>query len=186
MATESIFKYHDVNYIEFIILPSSKSVLEDGIFQTGISEQQFNTLLEKMTHKEYRYFEKQYKEYVSDDMYYETGSGDEIRVNKKSALGIEVNNNTITIIYNKTKLSILSFPSSFKINTICYIKKLVFRINNRIYINFEMKKYHNSNKTIYSIYVNYNHDPNVDRVATIKLINSVLAILQSVELLNGT
>lgn len=177
MNFEPIFNNPDTNYVEILLLPpslSNESPSENlECYTTEFTRDEFYTILSKMKKDDcVKYFQKQCKEYVHEDIIFEHGQNDEIRVHQKKPVDFCVYNRLAMCAYNKKKLSILSFPSSHHVNLVHYITKFIFRINNRIYINFESKM--NKNKTTYSIYINYNHDQNVDKEVYSRLLNTTI------------
>ena len=168
---ESLFDVNDMNYMVFYILSGENNKI-------GMDFKMFTSYLTRLRKTPYKYLKKEYKEYVHEDITYENDCNNDIKVySKYPILAKTLNDNILGILYTKTKLTILSFPSSLKINTINYVKKLSFRVNNRIYINFEIKLNSLEEKT-YAIYVNYNHDINVDKSEHIKLIRQVFDLLK--------
>jgi hypothetical protein len=67
----------------------------------------------------------------------------------------------------------LNLPSTNRVNDVTYVRKLIFRINNRVYLNFECKKHNNASYS-YSIYLNYNHDNSVDYEASSSTIKKII------------
>lgn len=179
MINDNIFQSSNCNYIEFTILPlDRKNTTNDSFIITPINftKTEFYAIMRKICSDEsLKYFQKEYKQFVSNDLIYENKDNDDIRVYKKAVLNERViNDRCIFTAFNKTKLSILAFPCSLNINDIAYVKKLTFRINNRIYLNFEIKYYESIDKQFYRIYINYNHDTNVDLGLSKKILEKLI------------
>lgn len=81
---------------------------------------------------------------------------------------------TIHISYFvKESQPIYAFPSTQNINEITFDKRITFKINNRLYVNFcitEHMSEKNKNNQYYYIFMNYNHSPKTDIVKNIELI----------------
>lgn len=177
MALTEIINRTDYNYIEFVV-SSRNSESSLNIYDTDLDKDVFYNILRKLQNESYKYFQKDFKQYTSGNLIYETSKeSSDIKVYKKVPInamntvnGIQ---NVTALCYKKTKLSILSFPSSLNINSILNVRRLTFRVNNRIYINFEIKQKLNGDNN-YNIFVNYNHDPNVDASVMCRLIQSIL------------
>lgn len=60
-------------------------------------------------------------------------------------------------------------------NVISYVKKFSFRVNNRIYVNFET--YIIDDDEYFKVYLNYNHEKNVDMDIINKEIDNILSNL---------
>ena len=166
MISEEIFGAN-CNYVEFSILPfqvsnANANANAHKVYETNFEKDEFYKVMKRLSHDEsLKYFQKEYKQYVSQDLIYENKDNDDICVYKKKMVdeGL-ITDNCIYTTYQKTKLSILAFPSSIKIHSISYIRKLTFRVNNRIYVNFECK--YENDEIFYRIYINYNHEQNVE------------------------
>ena len=142
----------DCNYYEIIFMNAD-------LYSLGQSA--FAKLLANMTATNYKSFEKQYKEYIIDDIIVQNYNNQETKILRLTPKDI-IDRITYRIIgYQKSKLTALNHPSTTYIYNTLYIKKLTFRISNRIYINFEIALDKDEEKT-YKVYINYNHDTNVD------------------------
>lgn len=130
----------------------------------------FYTILGKVKDMSYKFFKKQYKQYIHENVIVHNYDNDEIKVQKKVLLDKIYITNTLTLAYQKTKQSMLNVSSTKNIYDIKYIKKLTFRVNNWIYINFEISFSHDMETLDHTVYINYNHDDKVD----MELINTTL------------
>ena len=158
-----------INYIEIIV----KNVSSDIIFYD---------IMNRLSNENYKYFQKEYKQYISENMYYQNLNNEEVSVFKSECKQLDEYPNYMIAHNIRTKLTLMNFASSIKINSISYVRKLIFRITNRIFINFEIKKkcYIDNNKLNYKlnylIYINYNHDVAVD----IEVINKELLYILNI------
>jgi hypothetical protein len=171
------------NYYELFICEGKNKlnhVSEDTEYNIGVSEKKFYDIMNRIdTKKNIKYFQREYKEYILKDLVCQRFINDEVKVMRKIPLNVsEFNNNYIQVAYNKTKLTLVNFDSTKNLHKISYIKKLIFRISNRIYINFEISIDSKTKNKIYLVYINYNHDDNVDINITNKCINDVIDMLQ--------
>jgi hypothetical protein len=158
----------NANYYEIIIMKS------ENVYDLG--ECEFSKILSKMISTDYKFFERQYKEYFIDDIIIHNYNNEETKVSKlKPKNYIDIDNYRI-IGYQKTKLTSINYPSTTYIFNINYIKKLIFRVSNRIYINFEISLDEDSLKT-YKVYINYNHDQNVDFTLIDKTLDDIIKLL---------
>lgn len=155
-----------MNYIEFF-LKSDPST-------TGFGEEEFYNALQKLKKTNHKYFQKEYKQYVIQNLFYENYDNQEVIVYEKNA--VKVNREDpkwLEIHYSRNKLSMINLNSTRNVSSTNYVKKLIFRITNRIYINFEIKKNVETSTTSRYIYINYNHDQGVDMNATAKVISEI-------------
>lgn len=81
-------------------------------------------------------------------------------VNRQRFLSYNKNANYILIKYQKENIPPVNFPSTNIIHDMYYINKIIFKVSNRIYINFEVKKkFKEGNTEIFRrIYINLNND----------------------------
>ena len=92
----------------------------------------------------------------------------------------EVKDKMIMLKYRKNVLPVYQFPSTDKINDKYYLNKIVFKITNLIYLNFEIKKKSDVEK-YYRVYINFNNDrKNIDRDVIIKNIELTLSNLKKI------
>lgn len=161
----------NANYYEFILTKnngSSEWTMDD-----------MKKYMQMMTNNNYKYFQKNFKEQIWNTTYYQNYNNDDIKVIRKDVITINnTNNNTnnlniLTVGYNKSKLSLLNIPSSLDFYSSYFVNRLTFRVSNRIYVNFEIKTRDND-KNFIKIYVNYNHDSNVDITQIKKQLQDVI------------
>lgn len=152
----------DSNYVEIKLY---KKKIGENIYDINYTKDEFYNIMNRL---KYKCFQKDCKQYVSGNLIYENFNNEDVKVYKTEIKNIKINSEYIISFYNKSKLTVLNFESSTNINDINYIRKLIFRVSNRIYINFEIKK--KNNNLVYNIYINYNHDDTVD----LSLINDSL------------
>jgi len=144
----------EVNYVEFI---SGEKVFENDealVLSTLITEEEFENKMDKARKvcgtKPSR---KTFKQFVKGDLFYNVSDDGAISVHSITpvcTLGDRC------FGYEKKKLTIVNFPSTTKYDAVVQVCKQTFKVSNRVYINFEKRENDNF------IYVNYNHDPNVD------------------------
>jgi hypothetical protein len=155
-----------MNYIEYYLLSDSLT--------TGFTEEEFYNVLQKLRKTNYKYFQKEYKQYVIQNLFYENYDNQEVIVYEKNALKVNKEDPKWLEIHNvRNKLSMINLNSTRNVHSTNYVKKLIFRITNRIYINFEIKKNVETNTTSRYIYINYNHDQGVDMNETNRVVNEI-------------
>ena len=159
------------NCIEFhVTSKTTQSNIGVEVLDISLNRDVFMNILGNMknlTSQDIKHFQKSYKEYMVSDITCQVYShNDEVKVSKKKALGLTVDDmhpNLYVVYSNKNKLTMLNFPSTTNIQAMSYVKTLIFRVNNRIYVNFNVSiSAANPEQKSYSIFINYNHDDNVD------------------------
>ncbi len=166
-----ITDFYDFNYLEINILQQKEKELENQINETNDiidinwNEKIFNKVLLKfINEKRYKPFEKNLIITKHNELYLVHNINDnKFYVNKTNYVSHNLNDNYILIKYSKHNLPQISFPSTRNINDKYYVNKITFKITNRIYINFELKKKiaeDGSEKIFRRIYINFNNDKN--------------------------
>ena len=160
-----------VNYIEYIKIKDSHNIDDIQSFNTALTKDEFIQFLYKMKKYNYKSFTKIYKQYNQDDIIYNNYENKEIKIYTIKPISHELlSNGFIKISYKKTKKNIQNiFP-----NIISYVKKFSFRVNNRIYVNFETSI--TEDDEFFKIYINYNHEKNVDMEVINKEIDTIINI----------
>lgn len=167
------------NYFEIFITPSliGKTYEDEASeFDIGLNYEQFTYLMSLMSKSEYKCFQKQYKQYIYDNIIVHNYKNVENRVFKNTPVIIEKNDKAIMIGYKRNKLTFLSAPCTKNIYEISYVKKLIFRVNNRIFVNFQCNLI--DNKKIYYVYINYNHESNIDQDSITETLKKILDIFK--------
>jgi hypothetical protein len=159
---------HDMcNYIEIVFLDPSKyqerSNVSIDVIDTDVSDEFFTKCMERVKSFNYKYFQKSFKTYVSKDLYLENMGHQDIKVYGKTIISVD---NTVpgkvTLSCHKEKKPYHAFPSTTTLHAVYYTNRLTFRINNRLYINFDVVQHTETKDSMKRVFVNYNHDVNVD------------------------
>lgn len=164
-----------VNYYEFI--PFAKKVSEQ-CWDTTVTKEMFQKYYHILKRKNMKCFKKQYKEYVYSDVVHQNYV-DEIKIFRCIPKYMTECGTYIEYAFQKQKLSLANVPSNTSVNVISYVKAYIFRITNRIYVNFHMKYSNIDNSTTYTIFVNYNHDNNVCETGIKKQIESIINVIKN-------
>ena len=176
----AILDYNGVyNYVEIYFIQDEIKEKGVNIYKTDVGFDRFMNLLETMKTSSFKFFQKEYKEYVHKDVVCQSYINDETKVFKKKTTNISKQSNYITIYNNRIKQTLLNFPSTTDLQQTTYIKKLIFRINNRIYVNFQISLDVNTSAKWYEVYINYNHEDNVDTQLAQNTLKEVIKMLES-------
>ena len=169
------------NYVEIHI----GKLLGTGFFQYSLSSDEFFNYMDKMQKKYDKCFQTDHKEYILNNMRLikqvsETGDVDDTKVNMFHVLKTDVlSSELMMVIYDKKKLPIVGFPSTSSLSGIKHVRRLIFRVNNRIFVNFQEEKVHGSEEMCYRLFVNYNHSDGVDLKESVSKINMLINCLVS-------
>ena len=140
-----------------------------------IQEDEFNMYLSKMRqYQQYKFFQVDTKEYYHRNLVLikkiKDGTIEETKVYQQTPLHVIDLNHFRVVSFEKKKLSTIAFPSSKTYDDIKHKRKLIFRVNNKIYINFQ-QELDGSNKMSRKVYINFNNNKDTDvkdSVSTIK------------------
>lgn len=84
------------------------------------------------------------------------------------------------LLFDKKKLSPVMFPSTKCYDDILKKRKLVFRVNNKIYVNIESQTNEDDPSNTYKkVYINFNNNKDTDIKDNIKIISDILKVLTS-------
>lgn len=153
------------NHLEFIVL--SKNTVSSHasqcmqVFDSSLAKEEFYRILYRMMDTNFKYHQKQYKETIIGNTVYHNNKNEEISIFKVTTHAVQVFNDVLLASeQHKVKQSILGLPSTNNVNCESYIRRITFRVSNRIFVNFENGMC--DEKNFYKITVNYNHDKDVD------------------------
>lgn len=153
-----------------MVLDKDASKEVDGMktIDVTLSRQMFEKLFRHFKLKYHKSSERCIKQYVKNDLFYEiyfdreTFKYNEVKVYSKMIHETEVSGNIACCMCNKQKYQFHSFPSSSDIHSINYIKRNTVRLNNRIFINFDLVRTQQPSREFNKIFVNVNQDANSD------------------------
>ena len=150
------------NYVEYVLFNSCSS--DDSQLDVNLPEEQYLALMRKLARAPYKYFGKQCKVYYHNDLVYENYNQEEIKTYSKALIDYSIDRkNSIAVLhYSKDKVPFHNFPATSRMNAVSFIKKITFRVHNRIYINFQMEQIDGEPDYTRKVYINYNHDTNLD------------------------
>lgn len=153
-----MFKNVTAPYHELVIYKKSPN---DDVFDINIPENIFNKLFIEMKAFSHKCFQKTYKTYRFEDLFYENSENKEVKIYKKRINNITTHPNFLEIAFDKEKLPYHAFPCTASLHDEYWVKRASYRLHNRLFVNFELQKYPDET-LIRKIFINYNHDSNVD------------------------
>lgn len=149
------------NYIEYNLF-ASKHPMGSSLWRTDLGQEHFSAVLKRFSSQSGRPMQRDYKETVYGDIFLQNLQNEELKVFRLTPVTSSIEGKRLRVAFQKQKLSLVNVPSTADFDNINYVRQLVFRISNRIFINFQVKKDASTGHTSYSVYVNYNHDAQVD------------------------
>ena len=169
------------NYLEVVLVPKASSPN-----QTNVDEALFYKMLTAVRQTGQHPLQRHFKEYQYRNLVYEVNEQHQINIFKKKC-GYEGplhETNFKVLVYHREKQAYHSFPSTTMIHSVSYVDRATFKINNRLYLNFEKKIYEDDvNEKFYKVFINYNHDNNVDistmQSSLVQLVNRLQSIFSS-------
>tara|TARA_B110000914_G_C15357854_1_gene397067 strand:- start:120 stop:668 length:549 start_codon:yes stop_codon:yes gene_type:complete len=163
--------FSSFNYLEIDILKNNDEINNKNIINVNWSKNDFINLLRKLMNSNIfrKPFEKQYRvlKYL-DLIYIKNISDNKYNLYSLTLVDKEIEDNLLYMKYKKNNLGIFQFPSTDKINDDFYLNKIIFKITNLIYLNFEIMK-KNDIEIFFRVYINFNNDKtNIDNNLIIK------------------
>jgi hypothetical protein len=152
------------NSIDVILVKKEGSSSTE--FITDIPDARFNMLIDTMRPFKYKHFNKSFKSYCVGNLTLENANHEDIKVYSKMALKsgtVKDAPDRFMVLYNrKDKKPFHAFPSTTKIHAVFYTNRLTFRVSSRLFVNFDIQYHPEDDAIIRRVFVNYNHDINVD------------------------
>lgn len=179
--TLNYFSTCNYDYLEIILITE-----EDNY---DIPENTFNDLLCKLksdTNSSYKYFQCDTKEYHNRQMLLlkKIKDNDVIETKAYQMKLVDVHDTIVCqqklrILKNeKKKVSTIIFPSAKQYDNIVFKRRLIFRVNNKVYINFQIEKIAEDGSNVRrKIYINFNNSKDTDMNDISDNINAVLTTL---------
>jgi hypothetical protein len=180
---ESLIFEDDCNFYQIFLMSQedtdkssqSESCSEVTEYNTALSKAEYYGMMARLMDKNYKFHQKQYIETVIGNTHFLNHKNEDINIYQLSTTNFTMFQKSIVAFrQNKTKLSIISFPSTRNIHCETCQNVLSFRISNRVLINFVNGVHLNEN--FYNIVLSYTNDKNVDKNNVINDIEKVLKI----------
>jgi hypothetical protein len=150
------------NYIEFIL--TNFPYPDGNKINVSLSQKRFEELLKKVkSNGNQKAYHKSFKVYVRDNLYLEAEKDSEIRVYEKDPVSLSNQSRYLVARYKKLRVPMHTFPSTMKIHTVYHSDLTIFRMHNRVFLNFEVQYYPSLEAFVYKIFINYNHDQNAEQ-----------------------
>lgn len=179
LITSAVENY-DCNYFEFNILNTAdaQSLHEDVfLLETSLARDKFYRIMQTISTDDMKFYQKAYKESIIGNTVYHNSKNEEISIfNVETKMMNTLSKNVCLFGKAKNKLTILSLPSTNHIHYESYVKRLTLKITNRIFVNFEHGL--SGSERFYRIYMNYNHDKDVDMSSVAITIEKTLKKLE--------
>lgn len=156
------------NYIEIVLRNINSEIITDNHntlkwIDMNVSEDAFAQCLDRIRKHRFKNFQKSFKTYIKADHYLENMEHEDIKVYTRQIVKLDASNKAYVKVYmQKEKKPFHAFPSTSKIHSVYYTNRLTFRINNRLFLNFDVLYYPEDQQVVRKVFINYNHDSHVD------------------------
>ena len=174
------YDFSTFNYLEIDIL--NNNINDENIIDVNWCKNDFIKFLDKIIKsnkinglKNNRPFEKQYRVLKYKNLSYMKNITDsKFNLFSLAFVDKEIINNILCMKYKRENLAIFQFPSTNNINDSFYLNKIIFKITNLIYLNFEIMK-KSEVEIFYRVYINFNNEKkNIDHTLVIKNLNDII------------
>lgn len=163
------------NYVEAHI-----GTWNEGIFLNGISKDSFYNLLQKMKHVDAKssvYNTRHQSHYYLEKVdKIENEEIAETKVYQSKVLHTQKDPQVFWLYKQRNKVTSVLFPSTNLLHSVCHRKSVVFRVNNRLFVNFVIEK-NQREGTIYKVFLNLNLTRDTDISDMSQKINKITDIL---------
>lgn len=85
------------------------------------------------------------------------------------------------VFFERRKLSTMAFPSTLNHDVVYVKRKLVSRINNKLYLNFQQEMCVGSDDLHYKIYINFNNNKDTDINDTFQILTKLMSEMTNKE-----
>lgn len=174
------------DYLEVIVL--HKTVYENTVFEYNIGKDRFYALLNKMKQspmtKEFKFFQNDYVETRHGQLqrmqYYQGGKLVETKIYDVKPVLVSSHEDHIKVYYQRQKVPDVMFPSTLTYDSIRKFRRLIFRVNNRLFLNFQIEKNQDisPNNECYKVFVNFNNARDADNSQVQKTIDAIMQLLR--------
>lgn len=162
------------DYLEILLVQhigNSDSVKYD------IPEPDFNSYLQRLKSTPYKYFQTDSQECAQGNLFLvkkiENNAVTESKAYQVNPLEIIDSVPGFRIVaYEKKKLATIAFQSTKSLDHVKHKRKLIFRVNNRIYINFQYE--YCEGEVHRKIFVNFNNSKDADQKESFNIIQGIL------------
>lgn len=170
----------NINYFDLIILDIDENK-DSNIINIDWTKCKFDKLILALVHKEHKFFKKHYDIYKYQNLeYHIADEHDKSMVFVENLIDNYKYKKAIYHGYVKHNVPTHMFPSTKNIHDKFSVTKYTVKINNRIYLNFEIKKNLVGTSTSYNVNINYNHNNNVDLNNNLMQIKEIMNTLQKI------
>lgn len=142
---------------------------KNNIFCTRVEQPTFMTMLKgmrKIIGSDVKHFQGDFKIYQHYDMHMvkkiEDQQAVDIKVYQQKLMDIQEGDSTQVLSFERKKVSSVLFPSTMDLHRIVFVRKLVFRINHRLFVNFAIEQEQGNHEKNYKVYINFNSSKDVD------------------------
>lgn len=151
---------------------------DDDCFKTTLPQEQFEALLKVMKKYDAKCNQGDFKSYTCYDMVLVKKIVDhdaqDIKVYQQKVVDVTTTPYTQTLHMERKKVASVLFPSTCNIHRTTFFRKLVFRVNHRIFVNFVQEKEQGSDQTHFKVFVNFNSAKDIDVTEQMNIMNKVV------------
>lgn len=85
--------------------------------------------------------------------------------------------NCVQVKLNRHKVPDVMFPSSLHYDAVKKLRRLTFRVTNRIFFNFQIEESTQQDQQLYKVYVNFNNSKEADNACVTDIIDNIVNIV---------
>lgn len=170
------------DYLEVVI---GRTTVDDSntICEYNVGKDMFYKMLTSLKQsaisKDFKFFQNDYVETRHGNLqrmqYYQGKKLMETKMYDMKAVHMECKPDHVKVYYQRQKVPDVMFPSSLTYDNIRRLRRLIFRINNRLFLNFQIEM--NEKKgTLYKVFLNFNNSRDADNMHIEKTIESILPL----------
>ena len=187
------YNFENFNYLEIDFLNYNEDTAEvhENIIDVNWQKTDFINFLDKIMKSNKSFglknnapFEKQFRVLKYQSLNYVKNLSDN-KINLFSLSLVDeidkdfIKKNMVCIKYKKENMAIFQFPSTSNLNDAYYLNRIIFKITNLIFLNFEIMK-KNEIEIFYRVYINFNNDKkNLEYSVIIKNLEDIIVKIKN-------
>lgn len=187
------YNFENFNYLEIDFLNYNEDTAEvhENIIDVNWLKTDFINFLDKIMKSNKSFglknnvpFEKQFRVLKYQSLNYVKNLSDN-KINLFSLSLVDeidkdfIKKNMVCIKYKKENMAIFQFPSTSNLNDTYYLNRIIFKITNLIFLNFEIMK-KNEIEIFYRVYINFNNDKkNLEYSVIIKNLEDIIVKIKN-------
>ena len=172
----------DFDYQELVVVASKKA---NNIFTYDIGKDAFYATLNKVKTtsfcRDFKFYQNDIVETRHGNIqrlqYFQDGKVKETKLYDVRPVQMTCEGNMANVKFHRQKLPDVMFPSSMTYDSVKHLRRFTFRINNRLFLNFQIEQ---GSKICYKVFLNFNNGKDIENTDTLLITDKIIKLITSV------